>query len=224
MKSLLAIFLVATALYCVGQTPDTFKVEPLPFPRPASDQSSFSIDSLVAIADELDPIIGRFPPSYPETSDRATTYRKWSEAVLALESKSDDDSELAFILKARLYRQGHNMDVVDSGRKADKAIKAGLEKYPESIPINFQASYFYLQINPKYAPEGEKALLRLRRLLDTDKNLEVERGLVFAYLYQNKIKQAKKQIDRCLKIDPHDEMLQRFREALKSGKIKRISN
>jgi hypothetical protein len=71
-------------------------------------------------------------------------------------------------------------------------ITAGLKKFPESVPINFQASYFYTQIDPKFAPEGEKALLRLRRLLRTDKNIEVERNLLFAYLYQDKIKKAKK--------------------------------
>jgi hypothetical protein len=33
---------------------------------------------------------------------------------------------------------------------------------------------------------------------------EVERNLLLAYLYQDKIKEAKKQVDRCLKIEPND--------------------
>lgn len=109
-------------------------------------------------------------------------------------------------------------------RESRACDKKGLKKYPDSIPLNFQASYFYLQINPKFAPEGEKALLHLRRLLGTNRNPEIERGFVFAYLYQNKIKQAKRQVDHCLKITPQDEMLLKMREALKSGKVKLLTN
>lgn len=95
--------------------------------------------------------------------------------------------------------------------------------YPDSIPLNWQASYFYLQINPSYAPKGEAALLKLRKLLHTESNFEVEKGLVFAYLYENRMDEAKKQVDKCLSLNPKDALMESLKEALAAGAIHRAN-
>jgi tetratricopeptide (TPR) repeat protein len=224
-KALIAL-LIAPCIFAAEPDFSHLKVAPLPYPTATSNRDDLSFDGLSAIVEDFEAVIGRYPPELHSPEERTATYEKWSRAILAADSirVEEGDTERILLLQARLFRQGHNMDVRECGQRAATVIEEGLRKYPESVPMNFQASYFYLQIDPKFAPEGEKALMRLRRLLGTDQNLEVERGLVFAYLYQNKVKQAKKQVDRCLRIAPDDKMLLQFREALKSGRIKKFSN
>lgn len=219
VKALLAALSLVSMLGAAE--PKLAPVEPLPFPPGGAGQTVMSLDEIEAAAESLDAVVGSYPPRYPKGVDRAAVYAKWSAAVLALEAPgTGEDSERVLVLKARLYRQGHNLDVRECGDRAEGAIEAGLKKYPDSIPVNFQASYFYLQINPKFAPQGEKALVKLRQLLGTDQNWEVERGFVFAYLYQQKTKQLRKQVDHCLKIKPDDEMMLLMRKGLKSGNVR----
>jgi len=223
MKELLCALLLAPALFAAEPDFSSLQVEPLPFPTTPTEGDALAFDAVLALADGFEEKIGSYPPRWDGPDDRTATYQSWSRAILAVEQlkAAEGDTERLVVLHSRLLRQGHNMDVRDCGRQAADVIEAGLRTFPDSIPVNFQASYFYLQIDPRYAPEGEKALLRLRRLLATDRNLEVERGFVFAYLYQNKIKDAKRQVDRCLKLAPGDKMLLALREGLKSGRVQR---
>jgi hypothetical protein len=199
------------------------RVKPLPFPVEPQPAPVLSIDEIEAKIKVFDEKIGRYPPRLKDEGDRQAVYRDWSAVVLgaeAVKKKAVGSERVACALSA-LYRQGHNMDVKECGVRAKETIVAALKAHPDSIPVNWQASYFYLQIAPKFAPEGEKALLKLRALLGTDQNLEIERGLVFAYLYQERIPEAQKQVDRCLEISPKDEMLLQFKEALKGGKLEK---
>lgn len=198
------------------------RVELLPYPKSPSVGVDLSFEDLSSIADGLDSVLGHYPPKFSGSDERLATYEKWSRACVAADRirAVEGDSERVFVVQAKILRQGHCLDVRECGERALTLIEAGLRKYPDSIPMNLQASYFYLQINPKYAPKGEKTLLHLRKLLRTEKNLEVERGLVFAYIYQNKVKQAQKQVDHCLLIAPDDEFLLKAREGLKAGKIR----
>jgi len=205
------------------QTRFPWKMERLPFPASTNATAPLSFQEIEATADRFNDKLGGYPPRFSNPDERITTYAEWIPVVLAAERLKEPEgfSERMATLLATLYRQGHNMEVADCGNRAHATITAGLEKYPQSIPINFQASYFYTQIDPKFAPEGERASLRLRRLLRTDKNFEVERNLLVAYLFQDKIKEAKKQVDRCLKIRPDDVGLLRIKGALQRGKIER---
>ena len=161
--------------------------------------------------------IGGYPTRLKDEAQRTEVYQRWSETLRqarAFHAQVGDTADALWALAA-LYRMGHNMDVKDCGANAEKFIELGLAKYPDSIALNFEASYFYLSADPKYAPRGEAALLRLRQLKGTDRDLEIERGLVFAYLYQNRIPEAKKQVEHYLKLKPGDKMMLQMREGLK---------
>jgi len=226
MRRLVLALLVLPVVLAAEPNFSPPKVELLPFPETKGDSPALSLEAITEVAVGLESVLGGYPPRLKGPEDRANTYAKWSEAVQALDSftETEKQSENVLVVQARLFRQGHNMDVSGCGERAQKVIKLALEKHPQSVPVNFQASYFYLQIDPKYAPEAEKALLRLRQLLGTKQNLEVERHLLFAYIHQEKVKDAKKQVDHCLSLAPNDSMFLKFREALKSGKIMRWSN
>lgn len=197
------------------------KPEPLAFPNPWKQVPVLSIAEIEAKITVFNDSVGGYPPRFRTPADRETLYRDWSDVMLsarALEARDGVSERLSCALTA-LYRQGHNMDVAECGRLAMTTMQALLKAHPDSIPANWEASYLYLQISPKYAPEGEKALMHLRTLLHTDRNIEVERGLLFAYLYQQKLKEARKQADWCLKVAPQDKVAFELKEALKKGKI-----
>lgn len=223
MKSLSLLFFLAVGLAVAEPDFSHLKVEPLPFPTGKARAADLKLPQLEARAERLNQKVGGYPPRLKDAADRKATYKEWSAVVLAAEAveATGKDTERRACLLARLYRQGHNLDVKESGERAKRAVEDALKTYPDSVPVQFEASYLYLQINPKFAPEGEKALLRLRELLGTDQNPEVERGFVFAYLYQNRIPEAQAQIDRCLALTPGDKMLLQFKEALKKGKLER---
>jgi tetratricopeptide (TPR) repeat protein len=233
MKYTLILITALVAVPCIASKPESTKepgfaalrVEPLPFPMEEETATALHIEEIEAKVKVFDEKIGSYPPRLKDKGDRQAVYRDWSRTLLSAEvlKKREGDSERIACAVAALYRQGHNMDVKECGEHAVATIEAALRAYPDSIPLNWQASYFYLQIAPKFAPEGEKALLKLRKLLGTDQNLEVERGFVFAYLNQERIPEAQKQVDRCLQIRPKDEMLLLLKEALKSGKLERRS-
>ncbi len=202
------------------------QVAPLPFPQAKGAIPALPLEAMIAQANQLESVVGGYPTRLKGEPERAKVYADWSGLVLSAEAlrREHGNSERLLSLLAALYRQGHNMDVAECGQRAMDAITAGLVAYPDSIPVNWQASYFFLQINPKYAPDGEKSLLKLRLLLHTDQDIEIERGLLFAYLYENRIDVAKKQAEKCLKLQPNDTMVANIYQALKSGQIGRQRN
>ncbi|WP_374581304.1 hypothetical protein [Pseudoduganella sp.] len=165
---------------------------------------------------DLNRYIGIYPPRIGSEGQREEVYGRWTEALRQawqIENQLPLD-EATLALLADLYRQGHNLDVTGADRKAIEALDKCLARYADSIRCHLAASYFYLSTNPQYAPKGEASLLRLRELMKTQANPEIERGLVFAYLYQQKMDLALKQIDHYLTLAPNDENMRKVREAV----------
>lgn len=195
---------------------------PLAMPLQRSDPVTFSIDELKATANALNAKIGSYPPKLSSDGDRQATYAKWADALQKAwaVTRNAPDSESSLSLLSELYRQGHNLDVVDTDHRADTTIQKCLSMYPKSIACNFSAAYFYLSIDPKYAPYGEKSLLRLRELRKPEVDQNVEKGLAFAYLYEGRVEDAKKQIDYYLTLDPKSDWAVKFKDGLERGKLK----
>lgn len=120
---------------------------------------------------------------------------------------------------AETYRQDHNLDVPNSATHAEGIYTVALKEFPESYDLHLSASYFYLSLNPKYAPKGEEMLDRLREIVGNKEDFEVERGYVFAFLYQNRTKEAMAQLEHCLRLRD-DVMLRKVLDALRNGKMK----
>jgi tetratricopeptide (TPR) repeat protein len=191
----------------------------LPFPEPDVKTPSFSLAELENKALELDGKIGGYPPRIKDGDDRRDTYNKWAYVVLdarALLAKNGDSERMSALL-VKLYRQGHNLDVLGSGGKAVTTLQHALKQYPKSVPMHREAGWLYLQTNPAFAPQAEAVLLKLRELLGRNDDIEVERGLVFAYLYQKRNDDALKQIDHCLSFAPDHAQLLSLRKALGGG-------
>ena len=222
MKHLSAVLFLASVVIAAG--PDLSYLDtPLALPTGRADHPSLSLAELDKHADEFNKQIGGYPPRLSGADERQEIYRAWSETLKEARATRarDGDSEAILRLLAELYRQGHNMHVAGASPEAHAIISEGLKKYPESTGLHFQAAYFFLQVDPKYAPESEKALLKLRGLLKTDRNPEVERWLARAYVVEGRVEEAQKQVERCLSITPEDAELKKLKEGLKDGQIRR---
>jgi tetratricopeptide (TPR) repeat protein len=212
-------FLSVSALVCALGIAPAMAAAPA-MPTRSSEVVSASYDEIRAAARGFDNYVGSYPPRYPSDAERDQLHAKWQLALQqtwAFEKKNGR-TEQALHLLAELYRQGHNMDVDGAAAGAFGAIDHCLKAYPESINCHFSASYFYLSINPKYAPKGQVSLLWLRARLAPEVNEDVERGLIFAYLYQQHPVEAIAQAMYVLDVFPDSEVAKKFVEGAKKGK------
>ena len=223
---LLAIFaLVVTAASAQVTVHDLseLKVTPLPFPKLNPDSfTHLALDEIQGRADVLAETLGHYPLQFKRPEDRQGTYAVWSEvlaAAQAIEAKQGDSEPVARVL-AELYREGHNLDVLECGERASAILELGLKKFPDSVPLNFEAAHFYLDIGK--AIPAESALVHLRVLLHTTEDIRIERPLLFAYLYQDKRAEALKQVDHCLGLQPGDPFFTKTKETLAQGGWRRI--
>lgn len=216
MHLIISIFLAASALLFNSAMATT----PLSIPEKSNQVSPIAYEELRAVSNGFNRFVGTWPSSFSSEAQRAELYTKWTHALQqawVLEEKDKDSEKILFLL-AELYRQGHNMDVIGAGDRANVVIERCLKSYPNSIDCHFSASYFYLSVGPKFAPKGEASLLRLRSLFAPQVNKDVERGIVFAYLYQGRNEEALKQVEYFLRLDPSAEWAKKFRDAIKNDK------
>ena len=215
---------LAAAVRSAAADPAPLTVEqykPLPYPKGTAPSPALTLDAIAAAAHALEDTLGGYPPRLKDETERAQVYARWAPLVLAAEDlrTRQGDTEPILVALIVLYRQGHNMDVMGSAQYGVKLLRKALATYPDSVAVNRQAGYFFLLLNPRYAREGEKALLKLRQLLHTDRDPEVERGLMFAYLYENRIEEAKKQAAKCEELRPGDPEIKAIADGLKNGKV-----
>lgn len=214
LKKIWAVGLLCAAFSASAATP-------LPMPSRAEPVKAGSMAELRERVSDLNRYIGSYPPRIESERQREEVYGHWTEAMRQawqIENQMPQD-EATLAMLADLYRQGHNLDVTGADRKAIETLDKCLARYADSTRCHLTASYFYLSINPHYAPKGEASLLRLRELMKTQANPEIERGLVFAYLYQQKVDLALKQIDHYLTLAPQDEHMRQIREAVSRNGI-----
>ena len=190
-------------------------------PQPSLDTPPPTVQALDQQVGALNKVIGSFPIRVSTADDRQAVYRQSSAALQqawAIERKQPR-AESTDGLLADLYRQGHNLDVKRTADSADNTITLCLAASPDSIRCNFAAAYFYLSVNPKFAPKGEVALVHLRELFKPQANLEVEKGVVFAYLFEGRKDEARTQLTHFRTLDPQADWAREFPDNLDKGVV-----
>jgi len=216
--TLLSVLLYAAAACSAALAAET----PLDMPVAQPGAPKLTIQEIEEAVENLNTYIGGYPPRLSSEQQRNQVYETWKRALREArrQDKARPGSEQVLHLLAELYRQGHNLDVRTSADLAVETIDSCLARFPKSLGCNFSASYFYLSVNPKYAPKGEQALLTLRGIFAPDVNIEVERGLVYAYVMQQRRADALKQIDYYLTLEPGADWALQFKRGLEDGEIK----
>lgn len=221
MRTFTKLFIFAAAILpCFSQASSS-----LPMPERVAGGKAFPYEGIRMEVNELNRYVGTWPPSFSSENQREDVYKKWS-AVLqkawALEDSAKDSEKSLYIL-SELFRQGHNMDVEGAGFRANASIERCLKLYSESVDCHSSASYFYLTVHPKFAPKGEESLRFLRSRFAPKVDMTVERGFVFAYLYQGKNDEAIKQLEYILSLDPSADWARKILDGIRSGKGKMIA-
>lgn len=193
----------------------------LELPAPTERTATFTVEQLNAAAQKLEPRLGGYPARIKGDEERAATYREWSGLLQEWRAlyRTGGDTESLLSLGVGLHRQGHNLDVKQCGPEALRLLEVAERRFPESESIAWQGSFVYLQMDPKLAPRGEAALLKLRQLRKTERDPQIERGLVFAYLYQRRTDDALRQVEHVLALTPNDQQMTGLRDALKKGAV-----
>lgn len=214
MKKLLMIALSACSLTAAA-------AEPLPMPARVAAGVAPEMSDVAQHLSRLNDFIGSYPPRISGEQQRQQVYEDWSIVMRKAWQLEDTQprAEGTLYALADAYRQGHNLDVQGAAHKAMESLDLCLSAYPDSTACHWTASYFYLSIHPSHAPKGEASLLRLRQLLKNQPDKEVERGMVFAYLFQQKMDAALKQVDYYLTLVPGDEHMRNVRQAIADKKI-----
>ena len=174
--------------------------------------SSRNFEALYKEVSKLNKYIGTYPPTFSSENQRSKIYRYWLELASDAEGYAitmERDEQSIYIL-SELYRQGHNMDVRSSAKRALSTLSECLEKYPKSVSCHFSASYFYLSIGKNYLDSAEKSLSFLKSHYSPRLNSKVEEGYIFLYLYRQDVPSVKLQIDKYLEVFPNSERTKLF--------------
>lgn len=194
------------------------KIQPLPYPNLAAAKSAkLTLEEIQSRAETLEEKLGVYPPQFKSPEDRQGIYEVWSQVLAAAVTAEaiHGDSEPMVRVLTLLYREGHNLDVTGCADKALALLEKSLPKHPQSIPVNMEAAVFYLGLG--MAARAEPIILHLRELAHSDKDLRIERLLLFAYLFQNKKAEAQQQVDHCLSLQPTDPFYVNTKKALVSN-------
>ena len=165
-----------------------------------------SLKELRSIVEQLNPVIGVYPPTFTSPEEKEQVYETWKDAFLDLQVYLDQqgDTESTLWTAAELARQGHNMDVDKTGLLASDTIERCLEKYPKSIICHFSAIDYYtsIRVTSDSISRMRRSLEFLRKNFAPRINQNVEEKYVQLYLYEGEREAAKAQIAKCLKYFP----------------------
>lgn len=175
-----------------------------------------SLDRVNALVSSLDQKLREGPlPAGKDELD--ALYNSWSVAMLSALAVQDGEgnTEAVMTTLCALYRQGARLGVEGCADKAPETLSLALEMYPDSTLLNWQAVYLYSAAEtPEKADKLEGALVRLRWLLASNANFEVEKRLAALYVKQERDKpafatydRAKTQLAHCAELRPGDASL-----------------
>lgn len=187
-----------------------------------SPAHAVTLEQLNRQMQQLNPSIGSYPPNFESAQQQQYVQHIWATTLAQAVELSTQQNPIptdVLALLANLYRQGHNMDVEGMASKAHHTIQSCLARDLQHLGCNFAAAYFYLSVNPQAAPMGEQALLRLRAHFAPTYNAEVERGLVFAYMFQKRQAETLKQLEVLMAHDPLDTWATELYDKIKDNQV-----
>ncbi len=178
----------------------------LPLPDGERLEPSHSLRDLRTVIEQLNPIIGTYPPTFTSPEEKEQLYETWTDAYLDLQYylKTQGETESILWTAAELARQGHNMDVHQTGLLASDMVERCLEKFPKSVICHFSAADYYtsIRVTRDSVSRMRRSLEFLRKNFAPKVNQNVEEKFVQLHLYEGDTDAAKQQIKKCLKFFP----------------------
>lgn len=205
------ISLLCTLIVLLGMTPIQLSY--------AGSQSDMK--EIEAALAELEPKIGVFPPNIASDEERkevATQYIALEKKLGAAIKANPGNTDL-LLWSGRLHVMGHNLDIPGAWKKAETDLLEVIHRQPHREEALVQLGSHYVNTSPDLAPRAEKLFLEAQRVHGSEPLLPAHRGLIFAYYYQGKMREALAEAETTLKLAPEDKALSRLKEIVES-KIK----
>jgi len=201
------IFSAALSAGCAGMwNADHTPPGKLPLPSAERTEPVHSMKELRTIVEQLNPVIGVYPPTFTSPEEKEQVYEKWKDAFLDLQVYLNEqgDTESTLWTAAELARQGHNMDIDKAGLMAGDTIERCLEKFPKSVICHFSAIDYYasIRVTSDSISRMRRSLEFLRKKFAPKINQNVEEKFVQLYLYEGEKEAARAQVAKCLKYFP----------------------
>lgn len=167
----------------------------------------------------FDLLIGGWPPNAQVATELSETKRLWLQDYTAAEAllQAYPSSLSAMLILANLLRMGHNLEMAGAAQRAEALFKNVLASDPHNQQAMLYLARLYLNTNPQLAPDAERLLLTAEPLVPPALLPEIQRGLAYANLYQDKNEQAIFYFEKYLQCASTDKMTQGLCDYLNTG-------
>ena len=148
--------------------------------------------NLQAEWDYFNPLIGGWPTRITSASELQTVKTRWHTAFKTADAllKNYPKSIEAKFLLADFLRMGHNIDIPNAAQASQTLLGEILHTDPNHFGAHFSLASLYVSVNPQAAPRAEKLFLKARELVAPKVMPDIDKGLGFACLYQDRIPDA----------------------------------
>jgi tetratricopeptide (TPR) repeat protein len=186
----------------------------------AAPPGSSQVDTtgMAAAIDDLESKIGGFPPNIASEGEQAEVegqYQALEKKINAAIKSDPDDAELLF-QRGKLHVMGHNLGIPGAWKQAETDLLEVIRRRPDHEGALLQLGNHYVNTSPDLAPRAERLFLEAQRIHGNEPLLAARKGLIFAYYYQGRIREALQQAETAVKLAPTDKGLARQKEIIES--------
>lgn len=181
-----------------------------------SGRSQVDLVAIDAALSALEPVIGSFPPDVHSDVEKKAVekkYRKVERMLDALVVKNPRDTRL-LLRRGELHSMGHNLDVPGAWKKAESDLRDVIALEPRNERALLDLGMLYVNTNPVYAPVAGKLFLEAQRVHGKAPLEAAHRGLMFAFYYQGKMKEALAEAELLVRLRPSDKVYEKLRNII----------
>jgi len=173
-----------------------------------------SLDAVDAALAKLASHIDGYPPSFSDADEKKRVEKELDDLLTNLDKLQkqfprDAEVERRF---GNAYRMAHNLDREGAWPSSESHLKSALALDPSNIQAHLTLGSLYVNTDMKYAPAAEKEFREALRLSGDTPLPGAHIGLVFAYYYQGRFREAVAEADKYLVLRPDDSMMKQLRE------------
>lgn len=161
-----------------------------PYPAAAAE-------NIAPIMDELHQLLDVYPPKITTPEQKTAIQAKYQHVKDVLDqavSDKPDDIDMLY-RRASLQSMGHNLDIRGAYEGAEKDYVSVLKRDPVYEPAILGLARMWVNSSPQKAPAAEGLFRGLQCLHQDIPFEEAQRGLFFAFYYQGRIEEAKRQAE-----------------------------
>lgn len=161
---------------------------------------------------------GTYPPAVATADERKQVIGKYLVIKKELDSLSQDCTNVVekLLLRAKLETMGHNLDIEHAWNEAESDFREVLRRVPQNVEALLGLGFLYVNTNLKLAPQAELLFLQAQKSKGAELLVSAHRGLIFAYYYQGKMEDAKREVDLVRKFEPNNKTLAELQEIIRS--------